>query len=543
MVLVSWKNAFASHLLARGEMYFKKGLVSTVERKGDRYEANVYGTSTYDTSVVVSDELLTDAKCSCPSFKFGNLCKHLAALLFELEDAKVIPIYVDMNLKVDIFVEKDKTSTNYARYKLRKENPFQKIQKRNAITNLHTFEMTLESIHDSFIDYDEDYIDDEASEFYAEEVLEETTRSVYVLLEENQIRKAYELVMIALKRLSYSDASDAFGYLEQTKQAYCELLYQVIHKASIKEKKELLMLIDEFWKDNICTLDDVYVIALLEEAFDELLIRERLHVLENFLMSYVDENRGYRKNEVAVLWFLALEKLLTKIGHTYEIDRIYEQYSKTLEIKVYRFWQLLEQRKDEQLISYLEQEVENFDFIANIVQYANQIKACYKRLKRENDYYVFVQKILFDLNVGDYTMYRDYRSQVSLFWWEHQGYNMVKKLKFMERPRVYIQEGMYDLLLDYARGLPNQEMDYYVDILKEIYPQELLEYYEQEFIRLSTPRTNEYGIPPIIHTLRMLQRIDGGKQKAKKLIQIYAMKYPNRKRLNQEMQVFENQYL
>lgn len=72
-------------ILKRGLQYFKKGLVHKPEEMSPgEYEAVVEGTEDYTVQLTLKSGFITEHVCDCP-FDMGPVCKHLAAVLFYLQ--------------------------------------------------------------------------------------------------------------------------------------------------------------------------------------------------------------------------------------------------------------------------------------------------------------------------------------------------------------------------------------------------------------------------------------------------------------------------
>ena len=81
-----WKDLFQDHILDRGIDYFIRNLVENVYVKDNIIEATVYGTEEYKVEIIKDNEEIRDLSCNCPYADGGNNCKHMAAVLFYLED-------------------------------------------------------------------------------------------------------------------------------------------------------------------------------------------------------------------------------------------------------------------------------------------------------------------------------------------------------------------------------------------------------------------------------------------------------------------------
>ena len=88
MQMKGWRGLFEPHILERGKEYFEDGLVDEIIRKEDQVSAVVCGSEDYDVEIGFMDGDVADLYCSCPYAERGENCKHMAAVLFALEDGE-----------------------------------------------------------------------------------------------------------------------------------------------------------------------------------------------------------------------------------------------------------------------------------------------------------------------------------------------------------------------------------------------------------------------------------------------------------------------
>lgn len=83
-----WKRVFDKKTLERGRAYYVEGRVdivrSVVSSSESEYTAVVTGTHRYTVQVCLSQDHLR-AKCTCPHAQEWSICKHMAAVLFQIE--------------------------------------------------------------------------------------------------------------------------------------------------------------------------------------------------------------------------------------------------------------------------------------------------------------------------------------------------------------------------------------------------------------------------------------------------------------------------
>ena len=83
-----WKDLFRTHILERGLNYYEEGYVTSLEETSTGYTAVVEGTEDYDVEIEIRDDRVYDMTCTCPYAEEGNYCKHMAAVLYEIEEGE-----------------------------------------------------------------------------------------------------------------------------------------------------------------------------------------------------------------------------------------------------------------------------------------------------------------------------------------------------------------------------------------------------------------------------------------------------------------------
>lgn len=88
----TWKERFPPRILERGRTYHQMGRVHRLTHHGREVSAAVEGTRLYHPAIVFSRGIPGDAACDCPYAADGAWCKHIAALLFALEELDYSPV-------------------------------------------------------------------------------------------------------------------------------------------------------------------------------------------------------------------------------------------------------------------------------------------------------------------------------------------------------------------------------------------------------------------------------------------------------------------
>ena len=81
-----WKSLFKPWIIERGIKYFQDGMVDIIYQSTEHIVASVNGTTKYMVSVEVKEKRIRKIACNCPYASSGNNCKHMAAVLFKVNE-------------------------------------------------------------------------------------------------------------------------------------------------------------------------------------------------------------------------------------------------------------------------------------------------------------------------------------------------------------------------------------------------------------------------------------------------------------------------
>ena len=105
-----WKQLFKPHILERGYEYYRDNAVEEITKRGNTYFATVCGSEEYEVEITVKKDTVTLMYCDCPYAEINN-CKHMAAMLYELEVYRKNGIDLDdSKLKAEFTAKLEKLS-------------------------------------------------------------------------------------------------------------------------------------------------------------------------------------------------------------------------------------------------------------------------------------------------------------------------------------------------------------------------------------------------------------------------------------------------
>ena len=86
---IDFEHEFLDHILSRGYEYFINDTVSNVEINGNDVSAIVRGNQDYKVNLKIIDNFFAGGECTCPYYESNDYCKHMAAVLYYLNENKL----------------------------------------------------------------------------------------------------------------------------------------------------------------------------------------------------------------------------------------------------------------------------------------------------------------------------------------------------------------------------------------------------------------------------------------------------------------------
>src|SRR5258708_7433800 len=89
----NFKQIIPPHILTRGREYYRAGHVTDLSLEDESiWSGQVIGTETYEVQIEQAADGALTCTCSCP-YEHGEYCKHIAALLYAIEES--FPEYLE----------------------------------------------------------------------------------------------------------------------------------------------------------------------------------------------------------------------------------------------------------------------------------------------------------------------------------------------------------------------------------------------------------------------------------------------------------------
>lgn len=545
---MDWHQEFSGHIIERGLDYYERGLVNNINIYEDFIEASVYGSRVYDIKIKMKDGKLFNMKCNCPHAFEGNNCKHMVAVLFSVHDKmpqdKIYTESTDDSI-ANLVEEAD-------------EMLVRSFLTRILISDeklLNRFKITLKSeitegdliryknqVNEIFNEYSEmnGFIDYYSAGPFAMELESFLNNEIYDMAENGQFEAAFELTNDIFINLGYQDIDDSdgeIGILSQT----CMRVWHVILTHSDKSFKEKMF---RWFMDNI----NDSVIDYMEEYLEEVLFEsfKEKHFLEEKLLFTNKKISESEKKEDP--WSRAYSLGRWVVKHVYlmeelnksesAIDEFCEKYLESSDVRKYYIERCINRKVYDKAIYLLEEGKQvDKDFIGLVKDYSLQLKNLYRELGDKQSYKKELWSLALKYAIGDLDVFNELKALYSEGEWNQQREVIFKVVDFGRGlGEIYESEKLYDRLLEVVLKLSNlHTLQKYEGGLKKLYPQELLNKYEEIVHDMAAYTSNRKRYREIVNILRSMQEYPNGKQKVEEIVDEWRTTYKNRRAMMDEL--------
>lgn len=554
-----WKDLFREHILERGRHYFYEGAVTELHQTENGYQAIVEGIKTYEVEIEIEEDQVYDMYCSCPYAKDDNYCKHMAAVLYKIEDVngnsdEIEETWMEQSLREKKELEEtiEKIPDDELRA-LVKELAVENNELQNMILTRYAVKIDEKQMNrlkqevdnlayqygdrSGFIDYRNAWDFTSSLQSFLEE-------QVDALISRGCYLQAFDLTNYVFKIVGNIDMDDSDGGTSQVADLCYEKWKKILENCSDDEKNKMF---SWFTTHQACG----YVIDYMEDYIEEFLMNEfnSRELLEKKL-KYLDEiiekqdsstnggstwsvHSGYQNNILKRLEIM--QKLNCSDDEIKEYRKNNWKFSAVRELEIQ---ENIESGNLEQAIQIL-QESKLLDAAnpAQVTKYSKQLIDLYERQSNKRAYkdellfYVLqnsqsdlehINKLKAICSAEDWVKYRE---QIL----EHTG-NYYIRYPFME------SEGLYEKMLDCMQTEPLMyNVDKYEQVLKKRYPERVRDIYITYISKEAVRTADRKRYKELVKYLKKISRYPDGKEKANKIAKEWRSMYYRRSAMMDEM--------
>ena len=552
-----WKDLFREHILERGEMYYYDGAVHDLEKTEHGYHAVVEGTEHYEVDIEMEDGQVCEMYCTCPYADAGNNCKHMAAVLYEIEEQEEAGSLTEGTGSDQAEEELEGIIEKIPETELRsfvKQLAGQGDEIRNTLMTRYAVRIDEKQMcrlkqgvdqivwecgdRSGFIDYRNAWDFTREMDNYLED-------KANALMERNCWRQAFELTNYVFKTIGNVDIDDSDGGTSQVADTCYDKWKEILENCTEEVRDEMFT-----WFTSHLSCD--YVVDYMEEYMEDFLTHEfqSREMLEKKL-KYLDEmiERRTDTTDCGNTWsvrygyesnILRRLEIMKQLGYPEEEIREYRRkHWRFSAVRGLEIQEDIERGELDEAVRILKESKElDKGYPGLVARYSEQLISIFetqadeKACKEELQYYVFecpqhdlahIQKLK---EVCTEQEWERYREQIL------QSRNSCSILyPFMEA------EGMYERMLECMQKEPFIfNVDKYENVLKKKYPEQMRNVYIS-YVRKQAERTGDRKrYRELMQYLKKIRLYPGGKEKAAELAENWRALYCRRSAMMDELQ-------
>ncbi len=542
-----WEKNFPLRILKRGRDYADSGKVTDIESDDGVVSALVEGSEFYKVEVSLRNGDIAYAECTCPYAEDNTYCKHMAALLYTLEDGGEIE-HEAKKKKVDLKgLLKSAGHKKLENLLLELADSDDDIKQRilasfgvmDTEEDLKRLKKEIDRIFGSFVGFDHYLEYSDAEDF-------DIDLSCFV------DDRLYEFVqngghMTAFRASTY--LFDEFSHVEMdydlenhcTMDSLYSLWVDIIEKCSADEKKEL-----RSWFSDNSSEDDVIKSILDEELCDDDERRRRLAELEEIIEKSKGELQSAYAQSLAGEWEEAIEirnDLAFRLGESREETEEYmRSYMSFNSVRDYFIDKACEDGDVDEAIRLI---LLSRDYEKptghRAEEFAGLLVDLYGKRGDREDEKAERRWLLLTKDHLDIKDYRKYRSMCSDEEWNEEKYVLFDSRRDVdERCRLIVDEKMYDLLFQtiWAERDKLALVDRYGILFPESHHSEVLGFYSEYLEELALAARNSSRYDALIGYLERIGKYKGGTELAMSLARNWMDLYSSRKMMVQRLERF-----
>lgn len=551
-----WKDLFRTHILERGLNYYEEGYVTSLEQTLTGYMAVVEGTDDYHVEIEIRDDQVYDMTCTCPYAADGNYCKHMAAVLYKIEegeaDTKIPENYFEKvqdqkrelqeviagipikELQEIVFSQATSDDFLYNRI----------MTKYALITPRHMIRLK-QQVNDIGYHYSDrsGFVDYYHATDYTDALNTLLYENILLLLEKNYRMEAFELVNCVFYEIGNRDMDDSDGGTSFVADNCYEYWQTILQECNDKEKESMFQWFQEHQENYVIDyLEDYISDFLLNEFHDEEILQKKLHMLDEKIAKFQKENYSgdsYSAYYGVVNNITARIRLMQELNYSKQEIREYRQkYRNFSEIRKMEIQEYLSGGKYEEAIAVLKESKSlDADKAGVVAEYSQQLIQIYEKRNMQKEYAQELEYQVFECMQRDLVYIVKLKKLYSETEWEEQRERFLQgKTSSWIRYEFLVEEELFEeLLREIQKNQSVYALDQYEKVLKKHLPNEVRDIYVQYVKKGAIQTADRKAYKYLMSYLKKITKYPNGKKIAQDIAESWRQDYKRRPAMMDEL--------
>lgn len=539
----TFEDLFQPHILMRGLDYFGSDHVIALEKVNQEYQAIVSGTVDYDVHISLNDYgTITYMSCTCPYAEDGHNCKHMAAVLFAINnDDENEAIQSDNTGDTFEAIVKKIDASDLERFILKELNENDKLAQnfKNYFSQYYNnissqdYVYEVDSIfykylgREGFINYYQ------ASDFGMEfsSYLTSITNLVYSEHKDIVLR----VIQYLINRLKTVPMDDSLGTTTEIIDESLELLELLINETDVKDPlySRIFNYIFKLYDDPDIYIYEERLSTLLGDFFlEETYLLKKLEFFNKKIENLSSSGKKYRSEPY-------LMKFSLMKGLNYPLKEIIgflkeSSFNKRVQLELAKFY--FELNKFEEGLKLFNELKTTGDMniresaIRHLVEY-------YKKIDKKEELVEILTSVITENNSKNYKYYMLLKEQYIEDEWDKMKVEIIEKIQLdeMKYLKILAEEKLFEKMMKYfEKSMYLESLRVYEKTLKNKYPERLLKLYQNKCEEMVEYTNGRSHYQMIANYLKRMKKYPNGVDLVDQLINKWILKYNRRSAMKEE---------
>ena len=523
---INFESEFLEHILSRGYEYYLNDAVSNVKIDEDNMiSATVIGNSNYEVNLEIEDDIFLDGDCTCPYYKSNGYCKHMAAVLYYLNEHKILKSNNNYDLQniVNKIPKKDLRRFLYNslrydsnllnKFRIEFNNYFPKLSKKNYQNKIQNAILSCYN-RQGYITYD-----NTSSYTYA---MHDFIREAEKLVDDKDYETAFTICTILLDSIPDTSIDDSDGSTGEVAESVIAIIFDIIEKLDYDNAilKNILDYVTNEAKTEYLYNYGIDLKPILEWFIDNELY---LNDIKSSLLAALDNSKDkkyFYKREHYVKYLIQINELQ---GNKNEKIKILEKYSYDHNVFLRYIEELIKNKNSNLAIKLLNERLDEKNCNSRV--YANTLADIYLKNKMMDEYTDILYKIFYKYDKYSLDDYRKIKKLYSTKDWDLERNKIIENIKNDKDyyysdslNKIYIEEKMYDELF---LNVCNYKMNYikeYEKYLLPKYQKEILDIYKRSCLNDAKLANSRSRYREVASEVNYIMHIDNSDEIVKSIL-------------------------
>lgn len=533
----NWRKQFKPHILERGLNYYEEGMVESLEETAEGYKAIVNGSEEYSVEIDIDEGNISYMFCDCPYADEGNCCKHMAAVLYEIEGGKTErkPAKDLFQRLADEREELKQVVNRIPEGELRllvvglaqgNESLRSRLltQYTEKIDERHMIKLKCEVDRIAYENSDRSgFVDYYHASDYTSEMTSFLDEKVQALIDKGYYMKAFELTNYVFQCVGNQDMDDSDGGCTWVVDNCYEYWKQILDKCSEQEQKQMFQWFQEHQSGYVIDYVEEYISDFLMEEFkDEELLREKLRDLDEQIRKagdHINDGRYCTAHYGYVSNVLKRIQVMKDLGSSeQEINEYRQAFRHFSEIRKLEIREYTESKKYAEAIRVLKESKKmDAEYPGLIDGYSRKLMEVYKLIGNNQEYRKELEYYIFSCSQSNLEHINMLKAMCKKGEWEDYRNRLLESKTLSNVRYLFLEsEGLYDHLLEeIVSENYYYNLDRFENTLKKIYPERVRDAYIA-LVRKDAERVaDRKRYKELVQYLKKISKYPDGKNLAK----------------------------